>query len=155
MIISISGGSYFFIQSKHNGLVLEIEGGRRGGKVKTQRMNGNENQLWKWQDNSLISESGYSLHIEGGGRMVGTSVVAGKSYGHQLQKWEMRGDKIVSKLNNLVLDINGGSYSEGTDIIMWSSNPSTQLIGVGLISKPYNQSWILANVGKLFFRSIF
>ena len=130
----VQNNQWFLIESKHSNLVLDIEGGQHGGRIITYPKHGGDNQLWTWKGNVLVSKTGYALDVQGGSRDPGTNAIAWDYHGAINQQWRMEGDKIVSCLNGLVLDIKGGGKASSTEIILW--NPARQ----GGVN---NQSWQL------------
>ena len=122
----------------HSGLVLDIEGGKKGGKIITYAKHGGDNQLWTWKGNTIVSKTGYALDVQGNNAASGTNVISWDHHGERNQQWKMNGDKILSELNNgMALDIRGGSKNEGVDIILWPVQ----------YGKVNNQSWQLVPFG--------
>ena len=117
----ISGNQgWFVIESLHSpGLVLDIDGGRRGGRLIIYPKHGGDNQLWQWRGMALVSKSGYALDIKDGNRAPGTNAIPWDHHGGINQQWTVQGDKIISSLNGLCLDIKNGSKAAGSEIILW------------------------------------
>jgi len=134
--------SWFFIKSMHSGLVLDIEGRAHGANIitnpqkKARQNHGRNSQLWKWNGSSIVSQMGYALEVKGEhkyGQMKGTYVIAGSNHGGRNQQFSMKGNKIFSEFNGLCLDIYGGSYDSGIQILTWPMKPG----------EVNNQSWEL------------
>ena len=100
-------GTWFQIESKSiSGLVLDVEGEKRGGRiVLLPRRNDRITQLWTWKENTLLNFKGYILDMQGGYSASGTFATAFDDYDGKNQKWKIKEDRIVSKLNELTLDI--------------------------------------------------
>ena len=112
--------SWFFIESKLNGLVLDIKGGSvKGAQLITWPKHGGSNQLWAWSGDLLVSKTGYVVDVYGSRTAKGTSAIAWDKHGCNNQRWEMVGDQIISKLNDFVLDIKGGCCEAVVDVILW------------------------------------
>ena len=96
---------WFVIESKsRNGLVLDVERGRRGGRIiLLPRRNDRESQLWAWKQHILLNYKGYILDMQGGLKAAGTYATAFDDYNGVNQKWKVDEDKIVSLLNDLAL----------------------------------------------------
>ena len=97
--------SWFFIKSLHSGLVLDIERSEKGARIVTFPQHGGNNQLWTWRDNALMSKTGFVLDIEQSNEEQGTKTIAWEYHGGLNQQWTMEGDKIISCLNGMSLDI--------------------------------------------------
>ena len=56
-------GTWFQIESKSiSGLVLDVEGEKRGGRiVLLLRRNDRITQLWTWKENTLLNFKGYAF----------------------------------------------------------------------------------------------
>ena len=117
--------SYFFIESKHNGLVLDIKGGAKGANIITWKQTGRPTQFWAWKDDMLISKTGYVLDVNGGYNDTGTNALAWDQNGGASQRWKMDGDQIISKLNGLVLAIKGQRREAGGSVILWKKRGSS------------------------------
>jgi len=117
--------SHFFIESKHNGLVLDIKDGTKGANIITWPKNGGPNQLWEWREDMLISKAGYALDIKDGCRDAGTNAIAWNQHGGDNQRWKMEGDQIISKLTGLALDIKNQRHEAGVDVILWERHGSS------------------------------
>ena len=128
---------YFFIESKHNGLVLDIKGGTKGAHIITWPKNGGPNQLWAWSEDMLISKAGYALDIQDGCRDAGTNAIAWNQHGGAMQRWKMEGDQIISKLTGLVLDIKDQRHDAGVDVILWETHGSS------------NQAWKIVHTSPV------
>ena len=130
--------SYFFIESKHNGLVLDIKGGAKGANIITWKQTGRPTQFWAWKDDMLISKTGYVLDVEGGCRDAGTSIIAWNQTGEANQRWKMEGDQIISKLHGLALDIKDQRHEAGVDVVLWGkhgrSNQAWKFVHTSLVS---------------------
>src|SRR5438270_13355990 len=105
--------NHFFIQSRLNGFVLDVQGGSTapGTPVITfpKKTSGTDNQLWRLDDNGfLVSKlTGFVLDIRGANPSPGTPVIAfpRKTSGTQNQQWSLVHEGfIASLLNSLVLD---------------------------------------------------
>ena len=118
--------------------MLDVEDSKKGGMIKVQRMNGGPTQLWKWEGNVLKCQRGHVLHVEGGNMSEGTNVVAEKECGYVHEQWEMKNDKIASRLNDFVLEIKELNHDEGIEVVL-SPLDSTELL---------SQSWKLVYTGK-------
>ena len=122
------------IKSKHSGFVLDIEEGKHGANIITYKQHGGDNQLWKWKGRSIISKLGHVLDVKDGNAEEGTNIIAWKRHGGPNQQWKMKGDKILSEMNDMALDINGGSKDSNINIIAWPLKSETEVD---------NQSWEL------------
>ena len=113
---------WFTIQSKHSGLVLDIAGGKHGANIVTCRNHGEDNQLWKWKGNTIVSKLGYAVDVNAADFKAkeGTKVIAWKHHGGANQQWIMIGDKIISVLNGMCLNIPLKSKSSEVGIILRS-----------------------------------
>ena len=129
--------SYFFIESKHNGLVLDIEGGTKGANIITWQKNNGPNQLWEWREDMLISKTGYVLDIKGGCRNAGTSIIAWNQTGEANQRWKLEGDQIISKLHGFALDIKDQRHEAGVGVVLWEKNGRS------------NQAWKIVHTSPL------
>ena len=87
-----------------NGLVLDVEHGRLGGRIiLLPRRNDRETQLWAWKQHILFNYKGYILDMQGGVKAAGTYATAFDDYNGVNQKWKVDEGKIVSLLNGLAL----------------------------------------------------
>ena len=111
--------------------MLDIEGGKHGGRVITFPRHGGDNQLWTWKGNALVSKTGYALDVKGGSKDAGTNAIAWDHHGKGNQQWRVEGDKIISHSNGMALDIKDGSKESNSDIILWPSKHGAST----------NQSW--------------
>ena len=96
---------WFVVESKSkNGLVLDVERRRRGGRIiLLPRRYDRETQLWAWKQRTLSNYKGYILDMQGGVKATGTYATAFDNYNGVNQKWKVDEDKIVSLLNGLAL----------------------------------------------------
>ena len=127
-------GTYFFIKSKLDGNVIDIqEASTKAGAgldAYPQKPSGNDNQLWEFVADPAGSGyffiasklSGNVIDIEGASTKSGTLLDAypKKTSGTDNQLWEFVADPagsgyffIVSKLNGNVIDIQGASTKAG------------------------------------------
>ena len=98
---------------------------------------GDNSQFWTWNDDndSLRNKDGMALDVYGGdddaGRKVhltwsnnvqsidnfffhqGTKVIGYPHHGGENQQWDIRDALVVSKLNGMVLDLEGGNTAPG------------------------------------------
>ena len=110
---------WFVIESKHGGMVLEIDGEKPGSPIITSQKKGSDNQLWTWRGNTIVSKTGYALDMINQNRGTEIRVISWDHYGGRTQQWRMENDRIISKLNGLALDIKDGSRQTNADIILW------------------------------------
>ena len=138
--------TYYFIKSRLNGYVLDVEGGSRdrGARVITwpqKSVHQSSNQQWVIENGLIKSRlNGYVLDIEGGNRDRGARVITwpqSGAHGSSNQQWVIENGLIKSKLNGYVLDIEGGSRDRGAQLITWpqsgahgSSNQQWDLVPV-------------------------
>ena len=73
---------WFVIESKTgNGLVLDVERGRRGGRIiLLPRRYDRETQLWAWKQHTLLNYKGHILDMQGGVKAAGTYATAFDDY---------------------------------------------------------------------------
>ena len=109
---------WFVIESKHSGMVLEIDGSKHGARIKTMERQGGDNQLWTWRGNTLVSKTGYALDMINENRATEIRIISWDHYGGRSQQWKMEKDKIISTLNGYALDIKDGSKESNADIIL-------------------------------------
>jgi hypothetical protein len=111
----------FTIQSRHNWLVLDIEGNNpnRGAKVITWPKHGGSNQLWIYRDGYIEScLNGLVLDIDGASKNAEVSIIMWEKNGGDNQKWTISANgQIVSKLNGFVLDVCGARIEPAGRII--------------------------------------
>ena len=110
--------SYFFIESKLNGLVLDIAYAEKGGKITTYGRHGGDNQLWQLSGGMLISKTGYVMDVKGASRSPGAQVIAWSKTGGDNQQWRIDGERIVSIVTGFCLDVRGGNMAPGTEVIV-------------------------------------
>lgn len=140
---------YFFITSKLNGYVLDIEGANTAPKAHIisypRKSSGTDNQLWErvptgpkdsdgGQNEYFIKSklNGFVLDIEGNNPAPKTQIISypQKSSGTDNQVWEIVFGAepdyffIVSKLNGYVLDIEGNNTAPKTSIISYPRKDS-------------------------------
>ena len=118
----------------HSGLVLDIEKAKHGANIITYKRHGGDNQLWKWNGRCINSKLGYVLDIKENNSKKGTNIIAWKHHGGKNQHWRMKGDKIISGMNDLCLDITGGSKDSNVNIIAWPLKSDDDV---------NSQSWVL------------
>ena len=117
-------GKFFIIESKLNGLVLDIEGSEAnpGARVVTWDRNNNPNQLW-WQDtvcNVIRSKLDENLVLE---MQDDTLVVNNFQPDEYNQKWRVTGETISHLENDtLVLDIADNCEDSGARICSYDYN---------------------------------
>ena len=80
--------------------------------------------MWRWEGNTIVSKLGYALHVEGGfkdslDQEQGSRVIAWEPNGEIHQQWMMIGDRIISGLNGMALDIEEGWLETNVNIIIW------------------------------------
>lgn len=143
--------SYFVIESKHNGLVLDIAGGgAKGAHIKTWKRHDGPNQLWQWKEDMLVSKTGYALDVQSASSDAGTSAIAWDNHGRPNQRWKVEGDQIISKLNGLALDIRGGSREAGASVILWpkhgGKNQAWKIVGTYHLFSVYITAKVLINL---------
>ncbi|KAL9968188.1 hypothetical protein ACROYT_G026531 [Oculina patagonica] len=96
---------YFFIASQHNGLVLDISAGKKGGKLVLSEADGGPSQLWRWdEDCRLVSKLDLVADIEGKSKKAGAVCHAWNAHDGLNQKWRFEEGAIKSNLNGLVID---------------------------------------------------
>ena len=108
---------------------MDIEDGKCEGRILTWQKHCGDNQYWTWNGNSIVSKTGYALDIQG--CTQGTNAISLDHDGGDNQQFKMEGDKIVSLLTGMVLDIKDAIKASNADIIVWPSKHA----GVN------NQSW--------------
>lgn len=127
-------GKYFFIQSKMNGLVLDVRDNNQspGAEVITWGKQDGEqsNQLW-WQDmvNKTIRSKLNNFCLDLDTNNDNAIVLNPFQHGERNQQWVLRGDNIVNNQNSgLALDIAHGSEDPGANIIAYNlhGNPNQQ-----------------------------
>ena len=118
-IFESPNNQWFVIESKHSGLVLEIDGNKCGSRVTTTQKKGGDRQLWTWRYNTLVSKSGYALDMINQNRATEIRVISWDHFGGQTQQWRMENDKIISVLNGYAIDIKDGNREANADIILW------------------------------------
>ena len=100
---------HFFIVSKEEKKhVLDICGGKKGGKLISYpaRLSNNDNQTWKMDAKGRIkSRSGLVADISGSNKDSGADVVAWTSHSGINQLWSFEDGFIKSNLNGLVLQV--------------------------------------------------
>jgi len=94
-------------------------------------------QCWDYQDGFIINKANpnFCLDVYGGNPAPGTHIICyprNFSQRQANQQWEIINGHVISKLNGLVLDIEGARSEAGTRIIMWHrkghhDNPRNQL----------------------------
>ena len=126
---------WFKIESNHNGMVLDIAGGsQHGAQIIVYPYHGGDNQLWTWENNSLVSKTGYAMSVEGDGTAAGDFVISWTHHGKKNQQWCHGGDKITSTLNGMALNIQKGSKELGARVMLWPAHGGS------------NQSWKIVSV---------
>ena len=90
--------------------------------------------MWKWNGSCIISKLGHVLDIKDNNSEQGTNIIAWKHHGGKNQQWRMKGDKIISELNDFCLDISGESKDSKVNIIAWPLKSDEDV---------NNQSWEL------------
>ena len=125
-----AGSGYYFIKSKLNGNVIDIQGASTTAGVLLdafpQKPSGNDNQLWEFVADPVGSGcyfiksklNGNVIDIQGASTRAGALLDAfpQKPSGNENQLWEFVGSDyflIVSKLNGNVIDIQGASTRAG------------------------------------------
>lgn len=141
-------GGPLLIRSRMHSMVLDIQGANRQpgtGVVAwpaNENGNGSDNQHWELvgaPGGGYFIRSrmhGLVLDIDGGRREPGTRLIVwpAKPQGNANQIWDLvpcggpgpgrgRGFHIKSRLNNYVLDVEGGNRSPGTRIIAYPAHP--------------------------------
>ena len=101
----------------------------------TAKVTGSSNQLWTWKDNSLVSKSGYAISTIG--KDAGASAIAVEDQGTSNQQWIMEGDKLISRLSGMALDIKNGSIWSNKDIILWTPTEPQKYDAQSWRLKPY------------------
>ena len=102
-----------------NGLVLDIAGGVKGGKLIIYTKHGGNNQLWKFQEGRLVNKTGMVADIKDESKKQGAEVIGWARHDRDNQKWSMKENFIHSKLTDMVMDIKGGKMEVGTEVIMF------------------------------------
>ena len=119
-IIMSHHGPWYYIKSMHSGYVLDIQGAEDGANIIQYTPGGGDNQLWQLNGTSIVSRSGLALDVEGAAHESGTNAIGWThSHGAENQSWRIEGDKIISTLNGLCLDIQDGSTDESAAIILY------------------------------------
>ncbi|MFB2922858.1 RICIN domain-containing protein [Aerosakkonema sp. BLCC-F2] len=124
-----SSSGYYLIQSKLNGLVLDVAGSnpQPGSHVVVYPANGtygDANQQWAISENGSIRSrlNGFALEVEGSKKDYYTLVVVSPlkvGNGEPNQQWTItEHGAIVSKLNNFVLDIFGSGTAPLNPVVM-------------------------------------
>jgi len=118
-------GKYFIIQSKDNGLVLDIRGGQAnaGAEVILWDRHGNDNQVW-FQDpvtgtiRSKLNPD-MCLDINGNNRLFINHYQPGDP--NQQWQYNKHRDVIENRSDpNRVLDVVGGAKHRGADVCAWN-----------------------------------
>ena len=133
-----SNKSWFFIKSLYSGLVLDIERGEKGGRIVTFPQHGGDNQLWTWRKKSLMSKTGFVLDVDHSNKEKGAKTISWVYHGGLNQQWTLDGDKIISCLNGMALDIKGESMEQLVEIVLWPTKSGVW----------DNQSWTLVPSGS-------
>jgi hypothetical protein len=121
----VNNGGAFYIVSRMNGLVLDVEGGGRnqGTRIITwNKKYGGEaaNQLWRWKGESLESvASGLVLDISG---QNNTDLIVWPYHGGVNQRFRFDGTCLVNSGNGKVVDISGNNSSPGAKTCAWARN---------------------------------
>jgi len=122
---------WFFIQSRYNGLVLEETGEEQ--KLLVNQKYGRDGQLWRWQENSLISKNNRAIDFKGqldSGYMIGFKPHRGDN-----QIWKFENNKIVGLgplLTNFALEVK-----------------DYHVVLSGIEEKQEKQSWILCPTNQV------
>eukprot|EP00918_Siedleckia_nematoides_P069766 GHVU01152133.1.p1 GENE.GHVU01152133.1~~GHVU01152133.1.p1 ORF type:complete len:263 (-),score=55.59 GHVU01152133.1:820-1608(-) len=119
-------GKYFYIQSKMNQLVLDIDGGgsAEGTRIITwEKKHGDcDNQLW-YEDGftgtirSKLNDMCLSTNDDN------MAVIYNYQPGNSNQLWQSSGDRISNRENSdRVIDISGANSDPGAEVIVWDYN---------------------------------
>ena len=117
-----------------NNLCIGLDGD--GNVVMKENDDGDNSQFWTWNDDndSLRNKDGMALDVCGGDddagrnsctfillpsgqycmvRCSGTKVIGYPHHGGENQQWDIRDACVVSKLNGMVLDLEGSNTAPG------------------------------------------
>jgi len=116
-----------YIESKLNGMVLDIHGAnkKQGAEVCMWSKNGGNHQKWTITSDGYIESklNGMVLDIHGANKNQGAEVCMWSKNGGKHQKWIITSDGYIeSQLNGMVLDIHGANKKNGAKVCMWSKN---------------------------------
>lgn len=114
---------WFFLVSELNDMVMCIEDGEQGAELVTWHRTGEEDQLWKFDDEGrLVNKTGLVADIEGGDGEEGASVIGWERNDDdeaENQKWRYEDGMIFSEMNEMVMDIDSGISRGGQKIVTW------------------------------------
>ncbi|RUS14907.1 ricin B lectin domain-containing protein [Endogone sp. FLAS-F59071] len=131
---------YFFIRSRQNGKVLDVEGGSSDAGVRIciwpKKDYDNDNQLWKFEEGFLVNKrSGLVIDIQSGELAPDRNICQyDRKWVQEAnnQRWGYEDGFIYCRARpDLVLDIRGGDDSDGTEVIVYNKKYEDN----------YNQKW--------------
>ena len=132
---------YYYIQSKLNGYVLDVEGANaaQGTHIISwpkKAVSQSDNQLWYFVD-AGVTEGQYTIRSKLNGMAIdiygnggqGTKLITWPVHGHENQRWSLQfnGEYAFitsAKPGNLVIDIEGASTQKGAHVIVWPKKSS-------------------------------
>ncbi|KAI9246897.1 ricin B lectin domain-containing protein [Phascolomyces articulosus] len=144
---------YFYIRSRQNGKVIDVDGGYTKNDTKiliwTPKHNEDrDNQLWYYQDGFIINKnSGKVLDVRGGAIKDNAPII---QYDRKLvvdaqnQMWGYKGrDGMIYLLSDpqMVLDIRGGLTEDGSKVILYHRKLA--------LEHNLNQQWDLVAAGNV------
>jgi len=145
-------GTYYFIKSKLDGNVIDIQGASTSSgallDAYPQKTTGSDNQLWEFVADPQGSGyyfiksklNGNVIDLQGASTKPGTLLDAypQKTSGTDNQLWQFLADPggsgdffIMSKLNGFVIDIQGASTKAGAGLDAYHMKPPVATISFG------------------------
>lgn len=141
-IVTDDGSGYYTVRNLGSRKVLDVTGGStaNGANVQQYTANGTAAQKWKFVAQSdgtysIVAACGKYLDVTSGSSANGTNVQIYEGNGSAAQKWNLEEVKLTAPSDGLytissalddtkVIDVAGGSWSNGTNIQIWSSTES-------------------------------